>query len=89
MRFQLSGQPYRVVFRYEPPDRVNRLTVCEILDGATGQEVALGAAECSPQDQFRKAIGRKVAFTRALRRAFPRQARGAVWAQVPELRRSA
>lgn len=43
-----------------------------------GEEFLLGAGICHPNDQFNKAIGRKVALGRALE-LFPRDIRRQIW----------
>lgn len=79
---------YEVVFRYYDVDNngpynfdnalFNRVVDCEIYED--GELVALGTAQCSKQDQFVKAVGRKIALTRALKDGmFNKEYRTLIW----------
>jgi hypothetical protein len=44
------------------------LTICRLFDEADGEyAAATGWARCHPRDNYRKALGRKIAFGRALK----------------------
>lgn len=66
MKVNLSnGDKLRIYFRYDG----NVVTTC-ILEDALGI-LMTAEAICAPQDQFNKAIGRKVALTKALKNLGP------------------
>ncbi len=72
---------------------VKAVTVCEVRRTDYPKEGDLGVACCAEQDQFVKAVGRKLSFTRAIA-GYSRGQRGLLWAQywqqthLDKLRRS-
>lgn len=86
------GERVAVMFKHPRTDIgskkepvIQRSTTCTIAylgeDGRPGQPVATATVVCSPQDNFCKETGRKLALTRALRRSFFMRAdRVAIWA---------
>jgi hypothetical protein len=77
MMFLLHDRRYDVRFRYVSP-----WTWGWIDDGERHLD---GVALCSATDAFVKAVGRKIAFTRALM-GFTREERREIWRQMPRLR---
>lgn len=73
-----NGIQWRVAFRYAKDySGKRRLTHCSITDLESGTEYG-GFAMCSKDDQFVKAVGRKLALADALT-AFDRPFRKMVW----------
>jgi hypothetical protein len=66
-----------------PTDTLRRKYVCKIYVGNV--KVAEGVSVCSEKDNFCKAVGRKLAFARALLNAFPeaegKPIRAIIWSQ--------
>ena len=69
MTFKFKGEQYRISFQHGmfplplAPDKSVRGTRCSV--GPEGQN-NIGYSWCSPQDNFRRETGRKVALKRAL-----------------------
>jgi hypothetical protein len=64
--FTVNGK-YEVNFYYKDSER-GKMTICEIVDTQASMPYirGMGEAVCSPQDQFNKNTGRKIALLRAL-----------------------
>ena len=83
-------------FIQTPPGEVDLLkysipalgTVCHLLDGDIGTILAVGTAYLNPGDNFNRALGRKIAAGRAIKRLAPtrsaadRNTRGLLWEQL-------
>lgn len=57
----------RQFYRYIRDNKKNPVTTLAFLPGINDEVVAIGAACCSPKDQFRYSIGRAKALGRAMR----------------------
>lgn len=73
------------VYRERPEFNHNRATVCTVHEGPCNisEDQCLtpclgGDAKCSPKDNFSRRIGRKIAFTRAIKQ-LPREQRQKLW----------
>lgn len=65
-------------FRYTTDEKTGRRqTHCHIVDD-TEEELSHGVAECSKEDQFDKAVGRRLALARAVE-PFTKAERREVW----------
>ena len=76
MQITIEDRTYRVAFEH---DRHHWTTLCVIQEAGGRQLFSTGLAACSPQDNFNRAVGRKIALSRAVQRAFPREQRRAFW----------
>jgi capsule polysaccharide modification protein KpsS len=72
MKVFVDGVPFRISFKHEAffeqdgnPAWIHHRTTCTILD-ADMNVLAQGCASCCGLDNFDKAIGRKIALTRAI-----------------------
>mgnify|MGYP001578814589 FL=1 len=79
MRIIIENKTYRVIFTHNKP-HLTRTTLCVIEEDGGQRLFSTGLAECLIQDNFNRAVGRKIALTRAVRQAFPREQRRAFWA---------
>jgi hypothetical protein len=82
----IDDDEFKVEFRYlkyEFLEKIKIATVCDIREVGyyNGRSIALaaGIAVCSPQDQFNKNTGRKLALSRALSDMFSREERQLFW----------
>jgi len=84
MKVKIDENYYRVDFHYTHEPRANKngtlsakpvTTTCYIYtatdDNKIRSQVAIESAHCSLKDNFCRATGRKISFTKALRKAFP------------------
>ena len=81
MKLKAQNQEFEVRFKHDSFTHSTKLrrTSCVIRDD---RDVLVGAgfAQCSENDHFEKAIGRKVSFTRALKSAnLPKEVRRELW----------
>lgn len=76
MRFQYNGKFYAIWFKHHsdpgtarlPKVRYTECTIAEITGPTTATELITEDAFCADGDNYNKAIGRKFAFTRALKK---------------------
>lgn len=61
-KIELNNREYRIKFHHSP-----RLTEAWIVDEESKIPFAIGYADVHPKDSFVKAVGRKLALSRALR----------------------
>jgi len=61
-KIQLANREYRIKFHHSP-----NMTEAWIVDEQTKTPYAIGYADLHPKDNFIKAVGRKIALSRALR----------------------
>ena len=78
----VNGKEYKIQFSHYK----QRKSRCQIVSGE--MIIGAGLAVCSPEDQFRRARGRKLALSRAIIEAFPRPERAAFWEAVFTARRN-
>ena len=75
-------QNYYVRFAHpKPQDGATRFTVCRITDDIS--EI-VASASCSKKDNFDRAKGRKIAFTRAVNRIPDKNIRTLLWVKYFE-----
>lgn len=77
----VNNKVYIVKFKYPKDGGLRKKSVCVIRekDSLVAYE---GVAECSEKDTFSKVVGRKIAMSRALKKAgFDRDSRKAFWDQ--------
>lgn len=72
----VNGKEYKVQFAHY----ANKKSRCQIVSGE--MIIGAGVAVCSPEDQFCRARGRKLALSRAIIEAFPRTERTAFWEAI-------
>lgn len=85
MYIRFKNKEFCVNFSYEVEAAYNgnrRVTTCVISEGH--QVIAVGRAECSPEDNFDKRVGRRLALSRALSnaRTLPGEEREAIFNEV-------
>ena len=79
MEIKVKRKTYRVSYGHDP---VYQYTDCFISD-ARRKTLVETTAMCSDDDQYSKAMGRKVALTKAINALFPeKKDRAAFWAAV-------
>ena len=74
----IGGEEIKVQFWYSTFGDGGKVTHCDVLDGDDCC-IGSGITLCSPQDQFNKNTGRKIALSRALDEIFARDERQLFW----------
>jgi hypothetical protein len=85
-RVTVENDEYAVAFAHRRPtiSKVGKtagvVTLCRIVEVGTNKELAIARAACSAQDNFNRAVGRKIALTRAITTAgLGEHTRRALW----------
>jgi len=69
---KLPDHTHIVTFQHERHGLPDRRTMCQVItvfDNGDAPRISLGFARCSESDNFRRATGRQLAFSRALAKA--------------------
>lgn len=82
MYIKIGEKTYNLTFRYgnvQTKRGVRSYTDC-LLNNEDGTNIMSGRSVCAPGDNFRRAEGRKIALTKAIR-GFKRDFRKALWTE--------
>lgn len=85
MRLSTTSNHFELDFQHDPVDGITTCAIREVTPAGRIVDTYRGTAYCHKTDQFCKAIGRKISFTRALQRNFSRRERGELWEQFLQM----
>ena len=90
MRITVNDKEYHIRF-YHHIEGEKKTTACHVLVNLLIYgfvDIGIGVAVCSHKDNFSRAVGRKIALSRAIRNCFPdKVVRKTVWRAVWEARK--